>query len=175
MEIRRALPADAATLTRIAMASKRHWRYPERWIELWTEALTITPELVLQKEVFAAATAEAVAGFYALSGRERPAVLEHLWVHPDHIGTGVGRALFDHAMERAASLGAEVVEIESDPHAEGFYLRMGARRVGEQVTSVDGQPRSLPLLRVEVAWKQRQGGKGGNTAADLHDPTGHNG
>ena len=175
MEIRRALSADAATLTRIAMASKRHWRYPERWIELWTEALTITPELVLQNEVFAAATAEAVAGFYALSGRARPAVLEHLWVHPDYIGTGVGRALFDHAMERAASLGAEVVEIESDPHAEGFYLRMGARRVGQRVSSVDGQPRILPLLRVDVLREQGQGGKGGDTAANLHNPAGHNG
>ncbi len=175
MNIRRALPSDAAVLTRIAMASKRHWRYPERWIELWREALTITPELILEHEVFMAAMGEVVGGLYALSSRARPAVLEHLWVHPDYIGTGVGRALFEHAMGQAANLGAEVVEIESDPNAEGFYLRMGARRVGERVSSVEGKPRILPLLRVDVSLEQGRGGKGGDTAADLHNPAGPNG
>src|SRR5918998_5762345 len=110
MNIRRALPSDTAMLTRIALAAKRHWRYPERWIELWSEALTITPELILEHEVFLAAAGEVVAGFYALSTRHSAGVLEHLWVHPDYIGTGVGRALFDHAMAQAASLRAEAVE-----------------------------------------------------------------
>jgi GNAT superfamily N-acetyltransferase len=52
--------------------------------------------------------------------------LEHLWVSPEHIGTGIGRALFDHAVRRAAALGATTLSIEADPNAEGFYRRMGA-------------------------------------------------
>ena len=66
------------------------------------------------------------------------------------MGTGVGRALFEDAVRRAAALGAEVVGIESDPNAEGFYRRMGARRVGEISYPIDGQRRMLPLLVVEV-------------------------
>ena len=66
------------------------------------------------------------------------------------MGTGVGRALFEDAVRRAAALGTEVVGIESDPHAEGFYRRMGARRVGEISYPIDGQRRMLPLLVVEV-------------------------
>jgi GNAT superfamily N-acetyltransferase len=50
---------------------------------------------------------------------------------PKRIGRGIGRALFDHAVRRAASLGAGSVRIEADPYAEGFYRRMGARWVGE--------------------------------------------
>ena len=33
IEIRRAQPNDAETLTNIAHAAKRHWNYPEHWIE----------------------------------------------------------------------------------------------------------------------------------------------
>jgi predicted N-acetyltransferase YhbS len=69
---------------------------------------------------------------------------------PEFLGTGIGRALFDHAVCRAAALGAGVVSVESDPNAEGFYRRMGARRVGEISYPIDGQKRTLPLLAVEV-------------------------
>ncbi len=149
-EIRRATPGDAAALTRIAFAAKGHWGYPERWISRWSETLTITPDFVSRNEVYAAHDEGKPVGFYALVERGRTIELEHLWVLPERIGTGVGRALFDHAVHRAASLGAEAVKIEADPNAEGFYRRMGARRVGEEVYEIEGQKRVLPLLIVEV-------------------------
>jgi hypothetical protein len=52
--------------------------------------------------------------------------------------------------------GASAVAIESDPNAEGFYLRMGARRVGENVYEIEGPKRKLPLLTVEIS-KPAQG------------------
>jgi hypothetical protein len=42
------------------------------------------------------------------------------------------------------------LSVEADPNAEGFYRRMGARRVGEINYPIDGQKRTLPLLVVEV-------------------------
>jgi GNAT superfamily N-acetyltransferase len=77
--------------------------------------------------------------------------LEHLWVLPNAMGGGVSRALFAHALERARVLGFESMEIESDPNAEGFYERMGARRVGVNVTELEGQRRELPVLFYEIA------------------------
>jgi GNAT superfamily N-acetyltransferase len=150
MEIVRAKTDDAEALSRVSFAAKRHWGYPESWIGRWHESLTITPEFVDHNEVYAAVFEERVIGFYALSGEGREMELEHLWVLPEFIGTGVGRALFDHAVSRAAASGAEVLGIESDPNAEGFYLRMGARRVGEVSYAMDGQRRTLPLLAVDV-------------------------
>jgi GNAT superfamily N-acetyltransferase len=150
VEIRRAVPGDADALTGISFAAKRHWNYPERWMDLWREALTITPKFVRENEVFVAVVGEGPAGFYALVGEGRRLDLEHLWVSPDHIGTGLGRILFEHAVGRAAELGAEVVEIEPDPNAEGFYRRMGARRAGENVYEIEGQRRELPVMVVEV-------------------------
>ncbi len=54
-------------------------------------------------------------------------------------------------MDGAAAWGAKSVEIEADPNAEGFYLRMGARRVGENVYEIEGQRRVLPRMVVELA------------------------
>ena len=43
-------------------------------------------------------------------------------------------------------------KIESDPNAQGFYERMGAKVVGEHVGEVEGQPRILPVLEVILTY-----------------------
>lgn len=150
VEVRRAAPEDAGALSRIAFAAKAHWGYPERWMERWREGLTITPGFVGGHEVFAAFVEGEPVGFYALVGEGRRIELEHLWVLPEWIGEGMGRALFEHAVRKAASLGAETLGIEADPNAEGFYRRMGARRTGEIVYEIDGRERVLPLLAMDL-------------------------
>lgn len=76
--------------------------------------------------------------------------LEHLFVEPETMGAGVGRALLEHACSRAAELGGCVLVIQSDPSAEGFYRVRGAQRVGERESaSVAG--RWLPLLELVLA------------------------
>ncbi len=150
MEIRRAEPADADALSRVAFVAKAHWGYPEEWMERWRESLTISPEFVKESKVYAVFGEGEPVGFYALVEEGPKMELEHLWVLPERMGLGLGRALFDHAVRRAAGLGAEVLGIEADPSAEGFYRRMGARRVGEIVYNLDGRERVLPLLAVEI-------------------------
>ena len=115
VEIRRATPEDADTLTRIAFAAKRHWGYPEPWIQHWRDGLTVTPEFVRNNEVYAAVSDGEPFAFYALTGASDELELEHLWVSPGWIGSGVGRLLFEHAMREAARRGASAVEIEAAP------------------------------------------------------------
>ena len=146
--IRRARPDEADALTAIAHAAKRHWGYPETWIAGWRDALTVTPAYIRRHIVFAAAEGDHPRGFYALSMRGGDAVLDHFWIAPERMGRGLGRALFEHAIRTAREQGAARLEIDSDPHAEGFYLRMGARRIGEVPADVDGARRVLPRLEV---------------------------
>ena len=54
-------------------------------------------------------------------------------------------------MRRAHELGARTVTIQSDPNAEGFYQKMGARRAGENVYELEDKERVLPLMVVELA------------------------
>ncbi len=151
MKIVRAEPVQAARLTEIALASKRYWHYPERWIELWRPLLTITTEYIAAHEVYALLNdADEPIGFYALRKDEDTLQLDHLWLAPAAIGYGYGRRMFQHAVDRARELGAQVLKIESDPNAQGFYERLGAYQIGEHHTEVDGQSRVLPVLRFDL-------------------------
>ena len=151
VEVRRAGPGDAGALGRVAFAAKGHWGYPGRWMELWRPGLEVSPAFVRDNEVYVAVSGGEAVGLYALVGGGRRLDLEHLWVLPARIGTGLGRRLFGHAMRRAHELGARTVTIESDPNAEGFYRKMGARRTGENVYDLEGEERALPVMVVELA------------------------
>jgi len=147
--IRRSSPEDAETLTTIALEAKRHWGYPEHWIKHWESDLTISSDFILDNHVYVAEENGEIRGFYALCVADDKAELEHMWVTPAVIGTGVGKELFLDAMERAANLDLSSVEISSDPNAAGFYKRMGATQIGETDSIVDGQSRKLPRLKIE--------------------------
>ena len=78
MNIRRACVEDADALTEIAFAAKRHWCYPEIWIRQWQEALTITPEYVIENPTFVAAIDDEIVGFGAVQIETSAAILDHL-------------------------------------------------------------------------------------------------
>lgn len=151
IEIRRAQPSEAEVLTAIAHAAKRHWNYPEDWIAQWQLDLTITPEFIIENEVFVALVNEQIVGCCALVLTDSLAEIEHMWMRPEHMGTGVGRALFTHAKQRAAERGARSLELSADPNAEGFYARMGAKRIGEISAGMSGhENRVLPRMSMKL-------------------------
>jgi GNAT superfamily N-acetyltransferase len=150
IQIRRARPDEAAVLTEIAHAAKRHWGYPEKWIQQWQADLTITPEFIANNEVYVAEKGETIAGCGALCFGDVVAELEHMWIRPEHMGAGIGRALFNHLRARAMSLKRPALEFSADPNAEGFYERMGARRIGEVRSEIEGQPRALPRMTLKI-------------------------
>jgi GNAT superfamily N-acetyltransferase len=149
LKIRSAATDEATALTEIALKAKRYWGYPENWIQHWQDDLTVSSEFITNNLVYVAERENAIVGFYALVVRDQRAELEHLWVAPEHIGTGVGKELFIHAMQTAAADDVSEVEISADPNAEGFYKRMGARKIGEVSSEIDGQKRALPRLVVD--------------------------
>jgi N-acetylglutamate synthase-like GNAT family acetyltransferase len=147
--IRKARASDIARLTCIAHAAKRHWGYSEKLIRLWKDDLTVTPEAIESEPVYCAIRERKIAGFYALSCTGKTCEIEHMWVDPRCIGTGIGRRLFAHLLKRLRAMKVTRLKIASDPNAAGFYLRMGARRVGCVASLPSG--RSIPLLVMRVA------------------------
>ncbi|MBI4748654.1 MAG: GNAT family N-acetyltransferase [Acidobacteria bacterium] len=152
MFIRQALASDANHLTSLAHAAKRYWNYPEHWLAAWESSLTITPEFINTHLVFAACENDQILGFYALTQERSDWFLEHCWVRPESIGTGIGRQLFEHAVKTARAAGIPSLLIDADPFAAPFYERMGARHVGTIPAPVPEQPeRTLPRLRIGVS------------------------
>lgn len=137
-------------MTQIALRAKGYWGYPARWIELWTPQLTFDAGYFAANESWAAETEGRPVGFYSLLDRNGTAWLENLWVLPEYIGTGIGRALFLHAAGLARGRGYEILQLEADPNAAGFYEKMGMHRIGARQYEVDGQPRVLPVMEMSL-------------------------
>jgi len=55
-----------------------------------------------------------------------------------------------HARDRAQELKLPALELSADPNAAGFYERLGAVRVGEVRSEIEGQARTLPRMRIEL-------------------------
>ena len=89
MDVRRAVAGDAEALSHVAFSAKRHWGYPELSIQHWSDGLTVTPDFVLNNEVYAAVSDSEPFAFYALTGEGLRLEIEHLWVSPERIGLGV--------------------------------------------------------------------------------------
>jgi GNAT superfamily N-acetyltransferase len=59
--------------------------------------------------------------------------LDGLFVEPDHLHGGVGRALVQDAAERAVRVGVELLEVTAGP-AQGFYEKVGFQVIGAAET-----------------------------------------
>lgn len=150
LQIHRAKPELAGDLTQIALAAKRHWGYPERWMKIWKPQLTFSPEYLEENESWVAEIDDAPIAFYTLLEKDGIAWLENLWVSPGWIGKGIGKQLFTHAEDRARQRGYNLLQLEADPNAAGFYEKMGMYQVGERRSEIEGQPRILPIMEVRL-------------------------
>ncbi len=148
--IRLARPEEADILSQIAIAAKGHWNYPQHWMELWRPQLTFMPEYFEQNESWVAEENGLPIAFYTLQDRDGIAWLENLWVLPVYIGKGLGKELFLHAVEVARARGYIILQLEAEPHALGFYEKMGMHRIGEHQYELDGQLRILPIMEMSL-------------------------
>jgi GNAT superfamily N-acetyltransferase len=141
---------QAGLLTAITLASKRHWNYPDGWIQTWLPLLTITSEYILANETWVAVVDGQCVAYYSLKYDEEYLWLDNLWVLPEFMGQGIGKQLFQHALERSHVRGVSTLKIEADPNAQSFYEKMGAYKIGEHHTQVDDQPRILPIMEIKT-------------------------
>ncbi len=149
LRIRPARPEEAAFLTGLSLRSKAVWGYDAAFLARCHALLRLSAEAILARPHFVAEEMGRVVGFYGLEPEEDGVGLDYMFVEPDAIGKGVGRALWQHAVETARALGHETLIVVSDPNAEGFYRRMGARPAGARPS--DAEPgRVLPVLRFHL-------------------------
>jgi GNAT superfamily N-acetyltransferase len=148
ISIRCVVPAEAGDLSRIALAAKRQWGYPERWMQIWAPQLTFTPEYFEMNPSWVAELEGDPIAFYTLLEKGGTAWIENMWVLPQYIGKGVGKQLFHHALSYARERGWKSLQLEAEPNAAGFYEKMGMRKIGETSYELDGRPRILPIMEM---------------------------
>lgn len=153
VRIRPAAPEDAESLSDIAWSSKEDLEYPIETMSEFREFLTITDEFITKNPSYLAENEETgeLIGFYCLELSEDATWwLKHLWVKPEHIGRGIGGELFLHACEMSETVGAEELNIVSDPNVEEFFLHMGAEKNGYKTLEVGNIRRTLPWLLIKL-------------------------
>lgn len=145
VKIRRARHKEAELLSELAFRSKAVWGYDEAFMRACRDDLRLSPADLFRDHVFVIGADGSIVGFYRLRDAGWVALLADLFVAPEMIGRGYGKRLWQHAVRTARRFGYHRIEVHSDPHAEGFYLAMGAEREGEVVSTVFAD-RRLPRL-----------------------------
>jgi putative acetyltransferase len=83
-----------------------------------------------------------VAGFAGVTGDS----LDMLFIHPDMIGTGAGKALISYAIKVKKVKRVDVNE--QNEHAASFYRHFGFEVTGRSEVDDNGEP--FPLLHMEL-------------------------
>ena len=147
--IRRARASEAPELTELSLRSKALWGYDAAFLARCRIAMQVKEANVETQPHYVAEIDGRMAGFYGFEALPDGVGLDYMFVDPEFVGRGVGRALMDHAVALARDLGHASLTIVADPNAEGFYRRLGAQRVGSQASDV-GPDRQLPVLRIAL-------------------------
>jgi GNAT superfamily N-acetyltransferase len=130
MLIRRAVAADAQSLTSLTQASQA---YAGEYRAI-LDGLTITAQQIERELCYLVEDDHGgTVGYYCLIPHtDGGAELDLLFVADHAQGGGLGALLFQHMAKTAREAGIERVRIISHPPAEAFYLRQGATRIGTQ-------------------------------------------
>ncbi len=152
IKIRNAVVSEAKLLSDLAMRSKAYWGYSKEFMEKCRAELSVQ-SLDMENRKFQYFVGElnnTIVGYYALQRLSKSDFeLEALFVEPNYIGRGIGRALLRHAKNQASALGGHVLIIQGDPHAEDFYRAAGGVLIGTQKSaSIEG--RSLPRYEIKL-------------------------
>lgn len=151
LRLRNATTADAPELSAVAREAKALWGYGEAWLEAWRGDLTITASDIERMIVRVAESDGIIAGFGAADRVDGVWEVAHLWVRPRFARQGIGRMLLGSLVGAVREAGGRRIRIESDPHAETFYVKAGALRVGARPAPMPGaEHRVLPVLELSL-------------------------
>ncbi len=154
-EIRRAVPAEAPWLSKLAMRSKAVWGYSPEFMAACRDELTLSREYVETRPTFIVEVEAVPIGFYSLERlSQREVELDLLFVEPEAIGHGHGRRLIEHAKAEARAANYATMVIQGDPNADRFYRAAGGHLVGTK-ESLSIPDRMLPLFHIDLLTAQR--------------------
>jgi N-acetylglutamate synthase-like GNAT family acetyltransferase len=130
VSIRHAVRADAGVLGDVYRRSSLSNEGDRAALLSHPEALEFSALAVKEHRVRVAVIDDRIVGFVTLLATGQTGELEDLFVDPDWMLHGIGRTLVQDAVETAREQGLTRVEVTANPHALGFYEKVGFIRNG---------------------------------------------
>ncbi len=146
MNIIKATSQHIPEMNEVILAAKSHWGYSQKMMDIWLPDLIVDEVVLASRHFWVLDTEGRIAGVFSVSvDSEQCCELEDFWVLPQMMGKGAGRIMFGFIQRWMQAQQVTELLIVSDPHAKGFYERMGAQEVGLQPSLPEG--RKLPVMR----------------------------
>ena len=146
--IRRAEPSEADAARELIGRSMAVWDRPAGYLEQAIGLMSLSPADLECDEAWVLDDGGTMVGFLRVSLAGNDAEIEELHLEPAWIGRGLGRQLFEHAVQRARAVGAERLVWSTDRYAVGFYLVMGGVITGTAPSGIAGDE---PLTLMELS------------------------
>ena len=102
IEIRPARPDESGELTKLVLRSKAYWGYDTDFMALAASELSVSPDKIARTWV--AEVNNVVVGVLTLTEPTERIEVDLLFICPEAIGTGVGRALWSSANRRRSPM-----------------------------------------------------------------------
>ncbi len=132
---------EEIALTGLARRSiQARWAYSDEFMDWEPEEISVSAHHISSGITRVIEAGGSVLGFYVLQGDE----LSRLMVAAEALGTGLGRLLWQDAVDQARFQGLAAIRLDADPNAVPFYERMGAVQLGPH----DWEPPMMPGWRV---------------------------
>jgi GNAT superfamily N-acetyltransferase len=145
LKIRTPTVDELPRLSDLCFRSKAVWGYDQAFMEACRSELSFHPQDLQLTCVAVAEDGGRLVCVVQVTVAGDEADLLRLFVEPEELRRGTGRALFAWAADVSRKVGAHRMTIDADPDAAPFYRIMGAREAGQaRSSSIPG--RMLPGL-----------------------------
>jgi len=150
MHLRKPVETELDYLSTLCLKSKAYWGYDADFIEACRDELTLSRSDLTSDHLIVAEDNDKIIGMAQVHIDDASkCFLDKLYVDSNHLGSGVGKALFQWAKATAKRLRKANMYVVADPNAAGFYRRMGAILIGDTPSgSIPG--RMLPLYVIRL-------------------------
>ena len=133
--IRGAHPGEAPTLSQLQLRSSLVWEETRSELQAQPHLASVPAEQIQAGQVRVLMVDDAVVGFSSLVPvGDGCFELDGLFVEPEAMRGGCGRALVDDCIASAGRADGVAVEVTANPRALGFYERCGFVAIGQEAT-----------------------------------------
>ena len=129
--IKDAISNDLKQINELLRLSKAYWGYDDEFLDRFMKKLGITHSYMEQHAIKLFYIDGHLAGFFNFSFNANDLFeLDNFFLHPNYIGRGMGRKLWEACCQEAKQQDKSEFIIWSEPNAEQFYVKMGCEKIG---------------------------------------------